>query len=101
MNYRTAPDLTAPSFPSKDGLYFLLGLSRDPSKDEFLTAWDKAVAPAKNGDWAKAIFNRYIENLQREKGLTFNQAWEVADQLPEGRKLGAAYRAEAEAKKRM
>ena|ERR1700693_3803099 len=101
MKDQTAPDLTSVGYPPKDGVLFLLGLGRDASKEEFLSAWDKAVAPARNGDWAKTLFNRYIENLQREKNLTFNQAWQMADQLSEGRKLGAAYRAEAEAKKRM
>ena len=100
MRNQTAPDLAPVGFPPKDGILFLLGLNRDATKDEFLTAWNKAIAPAQNGDWAKTLFMRYIENLQREKNLTSQQAWELADQISEGRRLSAAYRAEAEAKKR-
>jgi hypothetical protein len=100
MKNQTEPDLTPVGYPPKDGVLFLLGLNRDATKDEFISAWNEMVAPAQNGEWAKTHFNRYIEKLQREKNLTFQQAWALSAQLPEGQRLGAAYRAEAEAKKR-
>ena len=88
-------------WPVKPAVLFLLGLPSNASINEYEAAWNKAVEPARAGDWAKTQFNSYVERLQAEKKIDFTAAWNLAGQTSEGRRLGQAYRAEAEAKKQI
>jgi hypothetical protein len=38
-------------WPVKPALLFLLGLSVDATKDEYMARWRAAVAPAQKGPW--------------------------------------------------
>ena len=84
-------------WPVKPALLFLLGLPEDASQKEYEARWNEAVAPAKDGEWAKILFMKEVENQQRQ-GKNYDDAWNVAVHGA-GKRLFAAYQKESAQRK--
>lgn len=80
-------------WPVKPALLFLLGLPEDASEEEYEARWNQAVAPAKDGQWAKTLFMKEVESQQRQ-GKDYDTAWNVAVH-GKGKRLYDAYKKES------
>jgi hypothetical protein len=94
-------NMTPPAHPPKAGVLYLLRLPPDADRATYEAAWNKAVSGAgpHGEDWEKNLWEDYISKLQGDHGVSYDKAHEMARQLPEGKRLKAAFNAACEAKK--